>query len=153
MDAELRVDHRHGVGTHLARAHGVVGGLRVLADIVDDLGIALNVGTGAHLGAAIGIHGLGLHDAAGGTHAGDQGLSIDGGRQKVEADFRRHHRIRRADVNRASALRPKLAHGNGHAGIPGELALLDVLDGEGDEVKLHVRRLELRARAQKREHR
>ena len=131
----------------------MIGGLRVGADIVEDLLVTLHIGSGIDLGAAKPIHGFGFHDAARRAYSGHQRVAVEVGGQKVEADIRCDHGIGIVDVDGSLALRAKLTHGDGHAGFGGQFAFLDVFDSEGNEVQLHVRCFQLRPGAQEREYR
>ena len=72
-----------------------------------------------------------------------QALDIDGaigfGREVIDADFRRRHRVGALDAKRAAALRPHLAHRRAESGIGMQL-LAHLVGRERQEVNLDVGR-------------
>ena len=57
--AQLVIDHRHRIVTHLAGADHVVGGLAVFARELQPFGVGLNLVAGVHLVGAIPVHACG----------------------------------------------------------------------------------------------
>lgn len=76
VNPQVRIHHGKGVTAHLAGADGVIDGLRLGSDIGAQFRIALRVGAGELLGAAIGIKGRGGNDAACQPDAGKQHAHI-----------------------------------------------------------------------------
>jgi len=143
MHLQLRIDHGHRIGPHLAGADRVIDRIDPRAQDGADVVVGLHVG-GEHVLFLQCAQRRRLHQPPRGLEARDHRLQIGGLAEEIRIDQRRLRRIAARKRDAAAALRPQQADVTGEACLLVALAAM-VVEQRHDQMELDVGHVEIGA--------